>query len=334
MTHNIDYRFERVRGGIKVGELYAEGDATITMQRAGAVKTDFSGVFCMDPDFNILTDRIRPMYCRDGVWTPMGLFAVNDSSDQYVDGHGLIQVSALDMGHFVERKPAEARPYFQKGELYTEIILQMLDECGVTRVRFRDSPLRLRTDREDWEVGTSYLTMINQLLSEINYDDLWFDADGYARVDAVDLDAPAMHQYRADDHSVIACEYEKTLDVNGAYNVFKAYVTSADALMVAQAENDDPASAISTARIGRNVLLEKLDNIASYEELENYVRLKRNQSMSGTERVTFTTQVERHGVGDTVYLQHHGMQGVYRETGWTVTFGGEMTHTAERVVSI
>ena len=330
----IKERYDIIRSGARVGELQAVDAVSITMQTDSKTKTDFSGTFAFNPDFQRLTDRIRPMYSEGEEWISLGMYMVTQSQYSYEDDVGVMRLTGLDLGHLAERRQAEARPFFAKGLVYTDVVQTLLAECGIDRIRCTDTALRLRTDREDWDAGTSYIDIINQLLGEINYVDLWFDLEGYAVISPAGSETQRV--YEADEMSVILPEYTIERDEGGAYNVFVAYVSNTDLAqeMVAVAENNDPSSAISTANIGRNPLVEQLSDIPNLEELERYVIRKRDASLFGTEKVAFETAVRAHGVGDVVYLRHHEAHGLYRETGWKITLGegSTMTHTAERVV--
>ena len=56
--------------------------------------------------------------------------------------------------------------------------------------------------------------------------------------------------------------------------------------------------------------------------------------MASAETVTWDTANLPHEVGEIVILQHPQLQGVYEETGWTLTLqaGARMSHTGKRVV--
>lgn len=330
----LQERYDIIREGGKIGELEALDTVSITMQASAKVKTDLSGTFAPNPQFDPPRDYIRPMIAQDGAWQSLGLFMPTQILHSYEDGVGNLQLSGMDLGHLVDRRHTESRLFFAQGLAYTDVVQQLLQDCGIRLVRCADSPLRLRTAREDWDIGTPYIDIINQLLSEINYTGLWFDVDGYAQVGPQSREP--QRAYEAGELSIILPEYTLETDVGGAYNVFIAYVAS-DELenpMWAMAENNDPSSAISTANIGRNPLVEQLSDIPDQETLEAYVQKKRDASLSGTQRVSFETAVRPHGVGDTVFLNHHQAHGIYRETDYSITLGegASMTHTAERMV--
>lgn len=202
----------------------------------------------------------------------------------------------------------------------------------------------LATDREDWPIGTSYLTIINTLLSEINYESLWFDADGVCRLEPYQEPSAAIIDWRYGVTDLFLPEkhpgpdWSDETDIFDAPNVFIVTCNNPDmdAAMVATAVNDNPASKKSTFKRGMRITsVERVDNIASQDELQAYADKRRNESLLATRAITFYTLNEPgHGVGDILALTHDEIGGIYLETGWSVTMqaGSLMTHSAKRTV--
>ena len=210
---------------------------------------------------------------------------------------------------------------------------------GISRIIAIQSDATLKNDRADWEIGTSWIKIINSLLAEINYQSLWFDTEGNVRiqphrqVDGTVID----HRYESGELSQIKPQVDISSDIYKAYNVFTAMVSSPEyeEPMIAVSVNDIPTSRISTVNIGRvQAPIEKLDDIANQEELQKYVDNLRFQSMCSTETISFRTALNQHQVKDIVSIHHPQASGIYQETQWkmTLSFDGEMTHTAQRVV--
>lgn len=333
-------RFDVLRDWTKLCELEALDGATIRMQTGAKVKTALSATFRDDARVNWLSDLIRPMVWEDGAWVPLGVFTVANATEDYIDDAGYIQIDARDCGAIVQRQTVEAVFTIPAGTLYTDAVRNLLYTCGIERVRCQPSPAVLATAREDWEIGTSKLDVINQLLEEINYSDLWFDAQGYACIEPPKSTGTGVqHSYYADEISILDAAYTIESNAYSSYNVFIGVVSSPDldAPMTAIAENNDPVSPLSTANRGRIPMpVMKLDNIASQEELQAYVDQIRNQSIISTQTVAFTTAVCMHGVGDFVYLSHHHAKGVWKETEWSIRMGpgGVMTHRAIKEVML
>jgi hypothetical protein len=220
------------------------------------------------------------------------------------------------------------------------LIQQIMIENGITRVLCDDSAATLQTDREDWEVGTSFLTIINQLLSEINFMPLWFDLAGNARLSKKITPSASniAHEYKSGELSIIKADCSVVMDTYAAPNVFIVTCSNPDLPepMQATSVNDNVMSPLSTVRRGRRIVAPpvRVDNIASQEELQAKADLLRMESMLGTEAVGYATAINPvHEVGDVVALTHERLEGIFMETEWQITMGAgnDMQHKGKRV---
>lgn len=340
-VRHISTRVDVIRNGARVTELYMQTPATITMIADAQLKTYIRGQFAKNEQIDLLNDRIRPYLLIDGKEYPLGEYIVSVATS-IVTSTGLgVNIEAYDQSLIVMQNRLEDRKSFRAGQRYIDIIQRLLVDCGITRVLVDDNSAVLLTDREDWEIGTSYLDIVNELLREINYNDIWFDRDGIARLhrrvapSAAEID----HVYNANEFSIITANASTTLDIYNAPNVFVVTVSNPEypEPLRAVSVNSDPASILSTVRRGRRIVapLERLNNIASQTELQEYADNKRLQSMLSTESIEFQTAiVPTHGVGDIVALQHPAFSGIYQETGWDITLsaGALMRHQARRII--
>lgn len=339
----VDYRFYRVRNGVPVEELYAKGAPSIRFQSAASVMRSLSGVFKHTDKANWFIDRIRAEMTLDGVTSPLGVFAVSSLSENYGSGEAADNIEAMDYGLIVKQVSTEGILHLSAGTGYIDQIKDMLRECGLNTIYSDADASTLQTDREDWEEGTSYLTIINTLLGEINFNPLWFDEEGAARLTA--YQAPSARNiknaFKSGDDSIIADSCTIVQDIYQPYNVFKVIVSNADLTqpMTAVSVNSDPRSPISTAQLKRRIMapIVKLDNIASQEALQAHADKLRDDSQIASEAITFTTaNVAGHGYLDTIALSHERLDGIYQETDWTMqlSYSGKMTHKAKRILYI
>lgn len=338
----VSYRFDITRNGVRIGELEAKDSPTITMNADAEIKTALSGSFHPVQEANLLTDRIRPYMKINGIEYPLGMYVVASVSEKYVNGSVTLELEAYDLGYLAKRVSIEERVYFPAGTPYLQAVERLLLQAGIQDVIKDESGETLQTDREDWEPGTPLIEIINQLLEEAGFNSLWFDFHGNARL--TKYTAPSGETvgivYRSDQMSVIREECVSSSDLFGKYNVFRAVVDNPElpASLTAVAVNDEESSPFSTVHIGRvQAPVERLDNIASQEALNEYVSKLKLQSMTATEMVSFTTaNMPIHGVGEILGLEHERLKGVYLETEWSMRLGtdGEMSHTAKKVVYI
>lgn len=341
MNKTPTFRFDIVENGVCIGQAFALNKPSVKCDSDAEVKLSLSGEFVLNiQDPNWLKARIKPYLIIGGKESSLGEYLISQADD-CTDKKGVKfwQIKGMDLGRIPQRSRTEKRVLFQAGQRYTDIVQSILLELGISRIIAIQSDATLKNDRADWEIGTSWLEVINSLLKEINYQSLWFDTEGNARiqphrqVDGTVID----HRYESGELSQIKPQVDISSDIYKAYNVFTAMVSSPEyeEPMIAVSVNDIPTSRISTVNIGRvQAPIEKLDDIANQEELQKYVDNLRFQSMCSTETISFRTALNQHQVRDIVSIHHPQASGIYQETQWkmTLSYDGEMTHTAQRVV--
>ena len=341
MNKTPTFRFDIVENGVCIGQAFALNKPSVKCDSDAEVKLSLSGEFVLNiQNPNWLKARIKPYLIIGGKESSLGEYLISQADD-CTDKKGVKfwQIKGMDLGRIPQRSRTEKRVLFQAGQRYTDIVQSILLELGVSRIIAIQSDATLKNDRADWEIGTSWIKIINSLLAEINYQSLWFDTEGNARiqphrqVDGTVID----HRYESGELSQIKPQVDISSDIYKAYNVFTAMVSSPEyeEPMIAVSVNDIPTSRISTVNIGRvQAPIEKLDDIANQEELQKYVDNLRLQSMCSTETISFRTALNQHQVRDIVSIHHPQASGIYQETQWkmTLSFDGEMTHTAQRVV--
>lgn len=341
MNKTPTFRFDIVENGVCIGQAFALNKPSVKCDSDAEVKLSLSGEFVLNiQDPNWLKARIKPYLIIGGKESSLGEYLISQADD-CTDKKGVKfwQIKGMDLGRIPQRSRTEKRVLFQAGQRYTDIVQSILLELGISRIIAIQSDATLKNDRADWEIGTSRLEVINSLLKEINYQSLWFDTEGNARiqphrqVDGTVID----HRYESGELSQIKPQVDISSDIYKAYNVFTAMVSSPEyeEPMIAVSVNDIPTSRISTVNIGRvQAPIEKLDDIANQEELQKYVDNLRFQSMCSTETISFRTALNQHQVRDIVSIHHPQASGIYQETQWkmTLSYDGEMTHTAQRVV--
>ncbi len=341
MNKTPTFRFDIVENGVCIGQAFALNKPSVKCDSDAEVKLSLSGEFVLNiQNPNWLKARIKPYLIIGGKESSLGEYLISQADD-CTDKKGVKfwQIKGMDLGRIPQRSRTEKRVLFQAGQRYTDIVQSILLELGISRIIAIQSDATLKNDRTDWEIGTSWIKIINSLLAEINYQSLWFDTEGNARiqphrqVDGTVID----HRYESGELSQIKPQVDISSDIYKAYNVFTAMVSSPEyeEPMIAVSVNDIPTSRISTVNIGRvQAPIEKLDDIANQEELQKYVDNLRFQSMCSTETISFRTALNQHQVRDIVSIHHPQASGIYQETQWkmTLSFDGEMTHTAQRVV--
>ena len=353
----IGFNYVIVRGGADYGKLWPAMDTApvVRMDEAGAIKSRFSAdflpaVFGFDDqlipgaEVNWLTDEIRPELVIDGTVYPLGIFlpaTVQESRGREGTQLRTLHVEAYDRCWIVRDHYTETTTYFSAGVNYITAVESLLTSAGIALISSTPTEATLAEAREDWNIGTSYLEIINQLLSEINYNPLWFDKDGTAILEPASVPSAASIRYTfdlADPATLARPGVQRNTDIYSAPNVFICVCSNADKSgpMVARSENTNPQSQLAIQRRGRRIAkVVQVNNIADQDELQAYADRLRNESMITSETIYLTTGLlTGFGVDDVVGLIESDEMTVCIERGWTMTLtaGGNMQHTLEKVV--
>lgn len=353
---NISFNYIVTRNDADFGKIWpAQNSApTIRMSKDSDIKTSLSGTFIKTiygfddqpiegAAVDWLSDKIRPELVIDGVAYPLGIYipvAVTENLDQSGTGIKTQAIQACDKCWEVQNY-IPTQIYFAAGTNYVEALISLLTPAGVALISSTPTSATLQEAREDWNLGTDTLTVVNQLLDEINYGSLWFDKDGLAMLqpNREPIAQNIKHIIDANSPEVLVLPgITATQNIYSAPNVFTVICDNPDksAAMTATSVNENPQSPLSVQRRGKRIMsVNYVDNIASQSELQAYADRLRNESMVTAETIVVKTMLlPGFGVGDVVGLNYGDRFDICVEKAWTMTLapGGQMTHTLEKVV--
>lgn len=341
MVRTVGARVDVLRNGAKFGELLTVNAPRLRMKSDAVIKTSLSTTVLRDDRVDWLTDELQPVLIIDGVEHKLGVFlpaTVKESSDDHQTE--LVNVEAYDRCWRVQTVVWTGGKMLRAGTNYISAVESLLAECGITLLM--KTPLSaVLSNSRTWDIGTSYISIINELLDEINYDELWFNGDGYAVLRPQQIPtAEAITQILNDSdvHSMMLPELSREQDIYSAPNAFLVVCSGPDrkTTLTAEAVNDIPTSPLSTVRRGRKIYkFLRLSDVPSQAELNRYAQLLRWESMGLGETVTVKTALRPgHGVGDVIGLATELTQGIFTETEWSCALaaGETMTHKLRRVI--
>ena len=357
MTQEIRYKL--LRNNYEYGELFSGNNTpTLRAESSGEIKMSLQGSFlpiAVDAhgnkvEVNWLTDEIKPELIIDGISTPLGVLMPSTVEPNEDKGSTILSIQAYDRCWKVRDTKVEGTIYLSAGTAYLDAVEGLLTASGITTIIKTPSNAVLPEAREDWKTGTSYLKIVNTLLSEINYKQLWFNENGFAVLEPVSSPTAENIQHiftnkkrdlrnekEVETISVYPKIKRKT-DIYQAPNVFVCVCSNADkdAPMVAKAVNSNPQSPLSTMRRGRRIVkVVNVDNIASQEELQAYANTILYDSMTTGEIITIETPLlPGFGVQDVSAIKYDDVFGICIEKSWSMSLtpGGTMQHTLEKVV--
>ena len=338
----ISARVDILRGGALYGELAFTEPPRIDANADADIYISMSGTFLYRGDVNWMTDELRPVLTIDGTDTPLATLEIATLQDEYTEqGTHYVQLTCYDRALLVQQTKAEHAIFFEAGTTYLSAVTQLLTAAGIALVIRTDSAAELSTDRE-WQIGEDYLSIINVLLSEINYEPLWFDASGAAVIQPASDPDPGRisHRYERGKFSILRPGARASLDAFAAPNVFVVLCSNPEleAPLVARAENNNPLSSLSILRRGRRITsVVNVDNTPGQTALNTYAQRLASESMMRSETVTISTGADgAHGRLDVVALDHPDLGGIYAETGWSMTLarGAAVTRTLRRMILV
>ena len=382
-SREIRFRFDVIRGGAKIEEVPASGSVSLNrfaeIQRTARFTLTKELDWLHDelkPYLLLRMKRAKPIpvqSCidrdgldwpfsrwdeRDAMWTdldsgllrfeeyvefPLGQFVLSSPARQSNDGANAWEVEAYDHTVILKEDSITEPLYFAAGTPYLDAVQSVLVSANVAGVLFQDlSDTVLPTDRV-FDVGTSKLSIVNALLSELNFNSIRCEAEGRFVILKYKEPSPDRMDwtYAADELSVISRDTASESDFYSVPNVFIAVCSNPELEQDYRSVwiNDSPVSALSTASRGRKITSEiyQPSVIPSQEALDAYIRRIGFEANQVYEQLSFTTALMPvHESGNTLAIRHPDVNGIFVESSWEMTLSaeGEMTHTARRLVTI
>ena len=282
--------------------------------------------------FDMFADRLRPVMVIGDDEYNFGDFMVIAAPLEDDGKEDVYDIEAYDETMILKESALVERKYYAAGTGYLNIINALLTECGFSKVLEDYTSAAITIDHE-YAVGTEYLTIINELLDEIGYSHIYSGASGYVYLTRNITKTRADYVY-TDQNSTIVDNIKTDTDIYTLPNVVIGVVSSPDISTVLKYKrvNDDPKSVISTVRRGYNVVESfELDDCPDIQTLQLAVNNRFLDSTQATESATITTMPDgNHPFGSYVSLGENGENALFREVGWSIEFGGNMTHSLER----
>lgn len=343
------FRYEHLSSAnVLLGGLSTVLSGEVSQSWLSPVKRTAKFTILDDGGINYLQDRVKP-YARlhlppygddDWVEWPQGVFILSSPS-RSIDESGTVTrtVDAYDpLRDFQDDKTTD-RYTVTAGTAYTTAVSTLLGSISKT---IATSASTLAADLE-WEIGTTKLKVINDLLAAINYESLSFDEDGTAVVKPYTTPStrPEEYTYADDESSLVFPGTQQALDLFGVANKWVIYVSRPDrTLLTATYTNSDPSSPTSTVSRQRTITDVRTEtDAADQTALNAKVARLAFEASQVFESVDFTTAIMPIHSGNDVYriaLSDMAMDAKYAETSWTMPLaaGATMRHSARRVVTV
>lgn len=342
----VSFRYDLLdRYDHKVGEIEGKGgnvkfNSLAEIKRTG--KFNFKATDLDNVDW--ITAKIQPfMIINNKYHYSLGVFHISSPEKKLINGEIFRSVEAYDNNIVLVEDKIDKRTIIPKGSNYVTTVKQIINGAGLLKLEIAHSDLKTSIDKE-YEVGTSKLDIINDLLAEVNYNSLWMDNMGFARSEPylIPTERTIEYDYRNNDISVIIKNSSsEELDSFSVPNKFILTATNPEReVLLAKFTNDNPISPLSTVNRGRNIVLfQKIDDIADQVTLNARVRRLAYEKSNVYGKFIFNTALmPHHENSDCLYCEHTdlGIQGKYIEESWSMTLehGGIMNHICKEVINI
>ncbi len=301
-------------------------------------------------EFNWLNTELMPimhlqMSATEAAYIPLGTY-IPSTPEYQMDENGEERwtIKAYDRLTILNEDGLTASWHIPAGASYLDAITTLLFSANISDVVIRDqTDATLGVDR-DYEIGTRKLTIINDLLTDINYYALFTDLYGQIVIQAYAPPSTTQYDFLYDDKnsSILRRAISDSRDYLNKPNVFVAITNNPDldVQLTSVITNDNPASPLSTVARNRKIVTNppySPEGITTQAALDAYLRRIAFESGEIYQHVTFTTAINPlHGHLNNVFLGHPKIHGVFSETEWSFPLepGGLMTHTARKAVII
>lgn len=219
----------------------------------------YSGQIEVDGGLEWARHRVRVSYdpgTGDAV-QPKGVFVVSEPDEtHHLDGRARYQTSMLSKLVLLDRDKITARYSLPEGTVITTAVGDILGRLGHP-ASVAESSASL-VDMMVWEVGTPWLTIINDLLKSAAYEPLWVDETGIFQASpyVAPLSRPAVYRFEDGEAAIHSPEWSRSIDMDAIHNVWVVHGQGSedDEPLVGIAVNADPEHPYSTVSLGyRNV---------------------------------------------------------------------------------
>lgn len=331
---------------VKIGELPIlnhEGnvkfDSEAEIQRVGSLSVKEN----LFNDIDWLSDRVRPIFnlrMPDGgfaKWS-LGVFIIASPVRRITNSGVYRDLELYDKNIILKEDKITERLFFDANKKYTDLIKDIINSAGIPQVEIQDSPLTIPISRE-FDLGTSKLDIINELLAEINYNPIWVDNNGSFQINKYvePSKREVEYTYRGDELSIITPEANENIDLFNAPNVWHVVYSNPEQLpKVATYENNSLSNITSIPNRGRRIVkIVKIDNIPDQNTLESLTRRIAYSDSQVHSKFTFNTAIMPHHSNlDMLFVDvpTMGVSTKYIESGWRIDFSGTMSHECKKII--
>ena len=260
-----------------------------------------------DPDVDWLNVRIRPWIIVNGIETPLGVYLCSVPTEQWEDEGRVWAVDMFEkttiLDQDIPEDPETGDPWHYSALVDTNLmehVVTIINETGEPTPAIIDELGGTVPNYMYWDIGTTRLKIINDLLVAGGFLPLWCDGQGQFRVTPYvsPVDRPPVYDVMEPlgdgINSVTAPDWKRTLDWYAIPNRWVAYAPGDEQVppgtpgngRVGVATNENPLDPLSFVNRGRWVTVTETDVDAVNLDLYAQQKLDRARAVYGTFDIT------------------------------------------------
>lgn len=290
-------------------------------------------------DIDYLNDRIKIFCIIDGIRHPLGEYLI--SSGKRSVQSGVVYRECTCYSKLLILQDDRTKNTYSVN-IGTNVIVEVKRLLGTLPFILEDSPLTLQSSKE-WEIGTSKLQIINDLLDIINWNSLRVDANGVFTTEPYTLPINRQIDFvlKDDEHSIIYPEQEEELHAFSVPNVVILRTNNSDITppLSSVYENHNADSPTSIESRGREIVyFEDVQDVPNQAILNDLARKRLYEKTDVYSHIELTTAIQPEAFGylKCIYLQTNRFDGKYIQTSCEIDCraGGQMKRTLRKVVRL
>lgn len=310
--------------------------ATVDYQALTRLKQKASVSVLLEHSQNIdRNKKLRIYHVLNGVKSLLGTFLMSTPNATYSEVCKQVEITCYSSLWLLDAKKITNRYFVSKGTNVVNECRRLLDGFGFN-VNIPESTKTTSNNRE-WEIGTSILDIVNDLLNSINYTSLY--PNQYGDYNALEYILPSDREptivYEDSDiNNILETTLINEFDYFDIPNVFTRYVANPNGYLIATYENKNPNSVTSTVNAPTNVSAEELTDVADWDTLYEICKKEAQEATNIYHHAEIITAINpQHLYNDCVYLSQYGVEGKFIEYSHSINCetGGSHHHKLRKI---
>lgn len=315
---------------------YVEDGGTVEYNSLTRLKANCTITVSLSSEEVLNLYAIRIYNCLNDLEECLGTFIISTPDHKFEEDLQTIECVGYSTLWLISNNSPSSRYYVGKGTNCIAEVKRILTMLGFS-FSIADCDKTTSTNRE-WQLGSYYLDIINDLLDTAGYTSLYVDVLGsyksapYVLPEDREID---LILNKNDIDSMIEPTQISTLDKFNVYNKFILYVNNPELDLYAVYERTDGDTGTNNAPV--NTYVEELQDISDYDTLYGKCKQKSADSVSiyNKVQISIATRMIPTYLA-TISLRHYQSRGKYSCTSFSIPLevGGSMDISLRRLVSI